>query len=312
MKLIHLTALAGALGCALTTGMPAFAQANNDKDPLVPMDAGQVKLERIALMPSGWPDRATGVDMPMDLSGGDAVAQSMVNSGQVSPAAGAAGGILGALLVAAIDAGVDANRNSKIERMLAANEFDAGKIFEIALIEALTQGGQTPVVQSAARPAKGFFEVTPKPTSNLDASVDVLISQYGFTLDGIEWRPSVSAQVKVYAPKSGALIMNEFLTYGRPSHTAFGEGTDPGGMTVIVPFDFKSGFKDVNAYVEDEPERAIAALTVGLQETAKAVARLVLVAAPNLTEAPEDTEFTEVIETVEEATDPVDPAADAL
>lgn len=309
MKLIHLTALAAALGCALTTGTPAFAQANNDKDPLVPMDAGQVEVERIALMPSGWPDRATGVDVPMDLSGGNAVAQSMVNSGQVSPAAGAAGGILGALLVAAIDAGVDANRNSRIERMLEAHEFDASKIFEIALMEALTQGERTPVVQTADRPAKGFFAVTPKPTSNLDASVDVLISQYGFTLDGIEWRPSVSAQVKVYAPKSGALIMNEFLTYGRPSHTAFGEGTDPGGMTIIVPFDFRTGFKDVNAYVEDEPERAIEALTVGLQETAKAVARLVLVAAPDLADAPE---VTEVIETVEAAADPVDPAADAL
>lgn len=316
MKLIHLTASAAALGFILGAAAPALAQASNDKDPLTPIDAELVQLTSISLMPSGWPDRATGVDLPMDMSVGNATAQSMVNSGQVSPAAGAAGGLLGALVVAAIDAGIDANRNAKIQGMLAEKGFDGRAIFEAALVDALTQGQLTPAIQTADRPAKGFFTVAAKPDSLQEAAVDVLIHQYGFTVDGIGWHPSVAAQVKVYDLRTGALIMNESLTYGRPGHTQFGNNTDPGSMTIVVPFDFSQGFKDVKAYTETETDRAVYALTVGLQETAKAVANLVLVAGPDLTvSSPELIEaeavVTETEAVVMETSAPAVPAPDA-
>ncbi|MEZ5998989.1 MAG: hypothetical protein R3B98_09875 [Hyphomonas sp.] len=222
------------------------------------------------------------------MSTSNTTVQSMVNSGQVSPAAGAAGSILGALVVAAIDAGVDANRNGKIEQMLEGQSFDAPAVFETALLDALKNGNINPVYQEAAvRPdKKEFFEVNASPGSALDAAVDVIIYQYGFTLDSLGWRPSVSAQVQLHDTRTGEMLMNEFVMYGRiatipPTVAAPGSyNVSPGQPTIIVPFDLSNGFDSVNAYTRDDPERAVATLTAALAATANTIAGLITVAAP--------------------------------
>ncbi|PKP79928.1 MAG: hypothetical protein CVT79_17555 [Alphaproteobacteria bacterium HGW-Alphaproteobacteria-18] len=312
MRKIHKAASAVALCFVLISA----AQAQEDKDRLLPIDAEQVQLTRVAVMPSGLPDRATGIDAPIDMSVGNATAQSMVNSGQVSPAAGAAGGLLGALVVAAIDAGIDANRNGKIERMLAAHSFDARGIFEAALIDALTEGQIKATLQTNERPKDGFFKIIAKPEDPLEASIDVMIRQYGFTVDAGAWRPSVSTQVKVYDTQTGALIMNEYLTYGRaslrPPFAIPGQKPEPGSMAIVVPYDPYNSFQNVDAYTQDEPDRAIATLTVALEDTAKAIARLVLTAGPGLAAASVDAAETETeTETELEVSEASIPTSDA-
>lgn len=223
----------------------------------------------------------------MDMSSANTQIQSMVNSGQASPMAGAAGGLIAGLLIAAVDAGVDSNRNGKIERMLAAQSFDGRAIFETAFESALTEGRLETSKKNVSR-AKGYFaKVTPEPDAPQDAFVDVLIHQYGFTIDGAVWYPSVSLQVKVNDAQSGDLLMNESLVYGRPGlrppfqNLQTGERkATPGPLMIVVPYALNQGFRNVDAFTEQEPERAVAALTEALQTTAKAAARLVLAAAP--------------------------------
>lgn len=264
----------------------AIAQA--DKDPVLALDAEQIQLNRVVLMSTGMPERATGEDMPIDMSVGNSTAQSMVNSGQVSPAAGAAGGILGALVVAAIDAGIDSNRNGKIERMLTEQGFDARAVFEAALVSALSAGQIEASHKPVSRAKGAFAPVTADPDAEHDASVDVLIRQYGFTIDNMAWYPSVFAQVKIHDAKTGKLLMNDALSYGRPGLQAPVQmspylSADPnvGSTTIVVPYVLDSAFKNVDAYTQDEPERAVAALTHALQRTAKATAALILAAAPS-------------------------------
>jgi len=222
------------------------------------------------------------------MSVSNATAQSMVNSGQVSPAAGAAGGILGALVVAAIDAGVDANRNGKINQMLEGQSFDAQAVFETALLDALKNGNITPAYQKeAVRPDKDeFFTVSASPDAPLDAAMDVIIYQYGFTIDSIGWRPSISAQVQLHDTHTGELLMNEFVSYGRlatipPTIEVPGSySVGIGQPTIIVPFDPSNNFANVNAYTRDDPARAAATLTKAMEATAQKIASLIVVAAP--------------------------------
>lgn len=263
------------------------ATAQSDKDPVLALDTERVQLNRVVLMPIGLPERATGEDLPIDMSAGNASAQAMVNSGQVSPAAGAAGGILGALVVAAIDAGIDANRNGKIERMLTAQEFDARLVFEEALVSALSQGQLEASQASEKREKNAFIPVKADPNATHDASVDVLVRQYGFTIDKTAWYPSVFVQVKINDAKTGKLLMNDALSYGRPGlqapiqmNPALPADPNVGSTTIIVPYVTGNVFKNVDAYTQDEPERAAAALTQALQRTAKAAASLILAATP--------------------------------
>ena len=289
MKLMMAAALSALV--MLACNSQALA-AQNDEQSL-PLDVENVTIEVVGVMPTGFPDRATGIDAPVDMSVGNTTAMSMVNSGQVSPAAGAAGGFLGALVVAAIDAGVDANRNGKIEQMLEGQSFDAPAVFEAALLEALEAGNISAVYQKdVVRPEKKkFFNVVPAPDTKLDASVDVIIYQYGFTLDGLGWRPSVSAQVQLHDPATGEMLMNEFVTYGRTSiipPTSITPGSykaAPGAMASSVPFDQSNSFTSVDDYAKNRPERAVATLTEALQATARTIAGLITVAA-----APAETE----------------------
>ena len=286
MKRLFMAASAVALAFVLNSA----ARADEDKDPFLPIDAEKVQLSRVTLMPSGFPERATGVDAPIDMSVGNSTAQSMVNSGQVSPGAGAAGGIIAALLIAAVDAGVDDMRTDKIEAMLEAQSFDARAIFESALVEALVAGNLTTGVQKADRPKEGFFQLVANPDSPIDASIDIVIRQYGFTVDAPGWRPSVSVQVKVFEPRTGSLLMNEYLTYGRPGlRPPFpipGEKPNAGSMAIVVPYDPSYSFETVDAYTKDEPERAVEALTTALEDVAVAVAKLVLTASPAIADMP--------------------------
>jgi hypothetical protein len=278
-----LAASAAALCFALTSA--ASAQADDDT-PLA-LDPERIQLSRVVLIDAGLPERATGMDAPTDMSGIDTNVRSMVNSGQASPMAGAAGGLIAGLLIAAVDAGVDSNRNGKIEKMLAARSFDGRAIFETAFESALTEGRLETSKKSVAR-AKGYFaKVTPEPDAPHDAFVDVLIHQYGFAIDGATWYPSVSLQVKVNDVQSGDLLMNESLVYGRPGlrppfqNLQTGERkATPGPLMIVIPYALNQGFSSVDAYTEEDPERAVAALTEALQTTAKAAARLVLAAAP--------------------------------
>ncbi len=264
---------------------PAIAQADDDT-PLA-LDAERVQLSRIVLIDAGMPERATGMDAPMDMSSANTTVQSMVNSGQASPAAGAAGGLIAGLIFAAVDASVDANRNGKIEKMLAAQSFDGRAVFEKAFEAALAEGNIEASRKYVAR-AKGYFaKVTPEPEAPHDAFVDVLIEQYGFTIDGATWYPSVSLQMKVNDAQSGELLMNESLVYGRPGlrppflDMQTGQRKpNAGPLMIVIPYAQNQGFSSVDAYTEEEPERAVAALTEALQTTAEAAARLVLAAAP--------------------------------
>lgn len=280
-----IAAATAALG-SFALNLPAFADRNDDRP--MPLDVENVVIAKVGLMPTGFPERATGVDAPIDMSAGNATAQSMVNSGQVSPAAGAAGGLIGALVVAAIDASIDANRNGKIERMLEERSFDARAVFETALQESLAAGNVSTVSQEAGeRPKKNeFFEIAASPDATMDAAVDVIIYQYGFTLDYPGWRPSVSAQVQVHDVRTGEMLMNEFVTYGRMSTvapTADYPGSykvSAGQPTIIVPFDLSNAFDSVDAYVQDDPVRSVATLTTALEATAKTIGGLITVAAP--------------------------------
>jgi hypothetical protein len=280
-----IAAAAAALG-SLALNSQAFAAPNDDRP--MPLDVENVEIAKVGLMPTGFPERATGIDAPMDMSTGNTTAMSMVNSGQVSPAAGAAGSLIGALVVAAIDAGVDANRNGKIERMLESQSFDARAVFDTALLDALRQGDVTAIYQAnVERPEKDeFFKVSGKSETTLDAAVDVVVYQYGYTLDNPGWRPSVSAQVQVHDMRTGEMLMNEFVTYGRMSTVAPAAAypgsytVAPGQPAIIVPFDLSNAFDSVDAYAQDDPERAVATLTAALQATANTIAGLITVAAP--------------------------------
>lgn len=282
---MKITPRAAAAAAALCLLAPA-GLAEAPEDPILPIDAEQVQLRKVTLMPTGLPERATGVDAPIDMSAGNATAQSMVNSGQVSPAAGAAGGIIGMLVVAAIDAGVDSNRNGKIAAMLKEQGFDARQVFESALVEALNERDIVAGYQAGTREKNDeFFNFVATPGVALDAAIDVVVYQYGFTLDGLVWRPSVAAQVKIRDIKTGQLIMNELLTYGRGSLQPpavimpNSYAVEPGAMTIVIPYDRKNAFGDVKGFTEEDPARAAATLTEALKTTARAIADLAAKAA---------------------------------
>ncbi|KCZ98180.1 hypothetical protein HPO_11274 [Hyphomonas polymorpha PS728] len=94
--------------------------------------------------------------------------------------------------------------------------------------------------------------------------------------------------MKIHDAKTGKLLMNDALSYGRPGLQAPVQmnpyqPADPnvGSTTIVVPYVLDSAFKNVDAYTQDEPERAVAALTHALQRTAQATAALILAAAPS-------------------------------
>jgi len=280
--------IVAASAALMALGLNSQACADPRDERPLPLDTRNVQITKIGVMHTGLPTRATGVDSPIDMSAGNAAAQSMVNSGQVSPAAGAAGGLIGALVVAAIDAGIDSNRNGKIEKMLTAQSFDARSVFDTALRDALTEGNiSTRYQTSASRPEKDqFFQISASPDTDFDAVVDVIIYQYGFTIDGLGWRPSVSAQVQMHDVRTGDLMMNEYVMYGRtsvipPAQIYPGSyEVSPGQPTIIVPFDASNLFHSVDAYTVESPEQAVATLTQALEATARSIASLITVAAP--------------------------------
>lgn len=303
MKINNITALAaaGAITCCAT---PV------NYNPVLPYNAEAVPVDAITIMPDPLPSEATAQDLPTDYAALSdmtiAQTNAMVNAGTVSPAAGAAGGIIGTLIVAAIDASIDANRNSKFREMLAAQEVDGPTIFQTALEAAVTDSGIQVSFAEGSRDGRDYYSNERIADIANGHVLDVLVANYGYRIHSAGWVPSVAADVILKDPATGTVLMKERVAYGAPGGTAVVASpyvqTFTGGLgssTVIVAYEEGYTFKNVDAFTNEDPERAAKGLELALQQTAAAIADLVKQpisgdiieseSPPDATEQPEET-----------------------
>ncbi len=122
-------------------------------------------------------------------------------------------GLVGAL----IDAGMASERASSLDRILAAEGFEAQEEMSRALVAALEARGYEVVLLEAERaPEPGYLEAYPKASPPVDAYLDVVVEAYGFAAAGIHastpYRPYVYTANRLVAP-GGRVLMEDHVVY---------------------------------------------------------------------------------------------------
>lgn len=278
---MKINVLTGALVPAGILMLAACETSAPHYDPVLPMKAPAAAGSTVIFI-SQLPEKPTASDIPIDTSSAHTTAMNMVNTGQASPAAGAAGGIIAGLLIAAIDAGIDANRNGNFRSMLADRNVEVEEEFRAALLAAFEARGIAIEQPDHARAKKGLQEHAALEKLGTHPVLDIVIQQYGYSLGfGTGWAPSVIAELRLTDPSSGEILMAETLVYGSPASQAFAPQppataiyNTPGNTAIILPYDRTHTFASPNAFIEDDPELAVTALRFALLSAADAIANV--------------------------------------
>jgi hypothetical protein len=253
------------LGAACLTACATSAPVY---DPVIPFESASAGVTAFTVPGDSVPEKAVGLDVPTDYSyiSSTAMNQAMYAVPGASVGAAAAGGFLAVLIIAAVDAGIDADRNGKINKFLDAQHFDAESIFYSALKSELEKGGYVMAVVDGATAAPGKGAV-----------LDVDITHYGYQIDGVSWIPTVFANVTV-KDENGKLLLKDAVALGGPAAQfmpAAVEISPLGGDSVILPYNPRYIFKDVDSIVTGDPAVSVGALKFALESAAVGVARLV-------------------------------------
>ena len=261
--------------------LAACATPGPSYDPVLPIKAPASAGNTLILI-SQLPEKPSALDVPIDVSSANTTAMNMVNTGQVSPAAGAAGGILGALVVAAIDAGIDANRNGNFRSMLDERNVDVEAEFRTALLAALDARSVLIETPEFTRTKPGLQAHASLRDLGQQPVLDIVVQQYGYNLGFASgWTPSITVETRLTDPATGEILMAETVVYGSPASmatapqapaSAYSNG--PGNAAIIVPFDPEHVFPSPNAFITENPDLAIEGLRFALASTADTVAGL--------------------------------------
>lgn len=253
MKYVVLAAAAAVLaGCATP---PVY-------DPVLPYEPDQHAVSHVEYYADSLPDTAVGLDVPINYSAmSNAINSAQYSTPYASPGTAAAGGMIAILVIAAVDASIDANRNSRIDDMLVEQGLDAEAFFNSALVAELEEDGLRVSYNTAERDRGGEISGA---GNSADAVLNIEITHYGFELQGV-WQPMVIANIELVATRSGEVLLSDQIRYGVGNWNA---------DIAIAPADHRYLFASVDAIVEDQPERARAAIEFALLQTARRAAQL--------------------------------------
>lgn len=262
MKKLCLCVASAALLSACGTVPPNY-------NPVLPYDASASNITSFDASGMDMPERATGLDVPIDYGAlsNNAMNQAMYATPGASPGAAAAGGLIGVLVVAAIDAGIDANRNSRIRDLLEEHDFEPREVFTEALTQALAARGY----------AVSFDTASTSSGAGNTGTLEIEIGHYGYQINAMAWTPNFISSVTV-RDANGDILMRDNVMYGKPSMSAFYNPNIPvppvRGDAVVVPYDPSYVFRNVDEFVQDDPERGVAGLRDALTRSAETIADL--------------------------------------
>lgn len=175
-------------------------------------------------------------------------------------------GIVGAL----IDAGIQSKRESKFSAVLSSHNFSAEETFLGTLKSELTNRGYTVASVEGKREKPGeFFKTYPKASdTQVDAYLDVLVSNYGYFAAGVTsetpYRPHVALKVRLVRASDQSILMQDSIVY-----SAMGGGD---GVITISP-DPAYSYPDSDQ-LESDGDNSVKGLQIALAKSAESVSAL--------------------------------------
>jgi hypothetical protein len=172
-------------------------------------------------------------------------------------------GLIGAL----VDAGIQASDQARLTAVLTTQKFDGEAAFLKALEAKVNERGFTgSVVDVARNPRKRDFVDSFPGQPTADAYLDVVSEGYGYISSGFgaPYRPAVSVKVRLISSASKQVLMDNLIEYNPLYPTE--------GAITLSPNPAYS-FMNLDE-IEQQPEKVAEGLTVALDETAAAIAKL--------------------------------------
>jgi hypothetical protein len=193
------------------------------------------------------------------------VKDALPDSAGITQVASAASnfGLIGAL----VDAGIQASDQARLTAVLMSQKFDGEAAFLKALEAKVAERSFTSSVVEVARNSRrrDFVEnFTGQPTA--DAYLDVVSEGYGYISSGFgaPYRPAVSVKVRLVSSATKEVLMENLIEYN-PLYPREGAITiSPNPAYSFINLD----------EIERQPEKVAEGLTVALDETAAAIAKL--------------------------------------
>ncbi|HOY78385.1 MAG TPA: hypothetical protein PLN33_11300 [Hyphomonadaceae bacterium] len=246
--------LAGLSVAGCSTSKPNY-------DPIVPFEASSPAT--FAVPKDGVPLKAVAFDNPINYQN---ISNPSVYNPAISPGAAAAGGAIAMLLIAAVDASIDGARNDKVNNFLAAQKFDATKVFHDALNAEMARAGHTVTLVDKA-------DAVAAPALKMD----VTLPYYGYQIVGGPWAPSAVAIVTVTSADGKEVLLKDGLRIGMPPSyiTTAVAPRGVGGNMITLPYDPAYILLNEDAITLGDASVSIAGLRVALETLAKGVADLV-------------------------------------
>lgn len=176
-------------------------------------------------------------------------------------------GLIGAL----VDAGMEANRDSSLEKILAAQQFAADRAFTDGLTAALKARGYEVKLIPVTRPSKGnLLKTYPKGgPDQVDAYLDVVSVNYGYiaagTAGSTPYRPFFYTDCKLVKASDGSVLMEDSVNYNPIN----GSGSQNVAIAPDPAYEF-SKFDDLEA----DPAKAAKGVNVAFASTTDAIGNL--------------------------------------
>jgi hypothetical protein len=156
-----------------------------------PLATGAAPITRVAILDDALPEGVSAVEVA-------SVASNF--------------GLIGAL----VGAGVQDSREDAIDATLASVSFDAEADLERMVAEALSANGvQSVVAQSGRRPQRKFMVSYPTVEGDVQAYLDLVAANYGYTSagHGQPWRPTTDVMVRLVSATGNRTLMENRITY---------------------------------------------------------------------------------------------------
>lgn len=232
-----------------------------DYNPIIPFE-GNAAVS-FAVPKDAVPLKAVAMDNPINYQ---SISNPSVYNPYISPGAAAAGGVIAMMLIAAVDASIDSARDEKVNNFLAAQKFDAAKVFQDALSAELAKSGHTVALV-------GEKDAVAAPTLKMD----VKLPYYGYQIVGGPWAPSALAIVTVTSADGKEVLLKDGLRVGMPP-AYIANAVPPrgvGGNMITLPYDPAYVLPNEDAITLGDPAVSIGGLRFALETLAKGVADLV-------------------------------------
>ena len=156
-----------------------------------PLTAGAAPITRVAIADDALPEGVSAVEVA-------SIASNF--------------GLVGAL----VGAGVRDSREDAIDAALATVSFDAESELERMLAEALSNNGvQSVVAPGGRRPQRKFLVSYPTAEGDVQAHLDLVAANYGYTSagHGQPWRPTTDVMVRLVSATGNRTLMENRITY---------------------------------------------------------------------------------------------------